>query len=563
MYNTDELKHKAILLNEQASDGFFVFSFKSSDTFCRPSCNVHEISKSKSDYTFFDSVEAAKISNLKPCATCNPDLPVKIDNSIIQHTVNTVNALLNIDVPESLSPSPCAIDDELSDKSTKAAFRHNRSTSLTTSNDLDDSDDSNWTCPRRASIANGHIAAASATIKEISSKDRHRGEGDHARLVNEACMHIAAAAAAAAAQAVTSKENDTLKKTSRSSKYSSADRTKQMFKTQRKKRRGGILGFKELAAKAGLSPWHFHRVFRSVTGLTPKAYGDACWDTVTSSISPSTLMAQNFNKPAASTSSALSSTSKKSLRAKFRIAKREAAKDSSDENKSEDENDITPSPKTSKTASPAPTQQKQLRSTPELTIESKPRLTKIPPSEASISNKGPNDSPSSLDIYEEEQNDQEDNKSFFSSLMDDNNGPPFSSQLIVTDDVLSQTMYSTQSADSNLTTSTEDSLMDSWPMPNFLDSEMFPMPDAWVDSSSIDTDFMDDAFMQDMTASQNHQLLNIESARPRSRLQKVKTGLSDSLFENDSLMGGIPDPWNTNSPLPLNDLIDTVAPLHT
>jgi AraC family transcriptional regulator of adaptative response/methylated-DNA-[protein]-cysteine methyltransferase len=30
-----------------------------------------------------------------------------------------------------------------------------------------------------------------------------------------------------------------------------------------------------LAAAAGLSPHHFHRVFKAVTGLTPKAYGDA------------------------------------------------------------------------------------------------------------------------------------------------------------------------------------------------------------------------------------------------------------------------------------------------
>jgi len=31
----------------------------------------------------------------------------------------------------------------------------------------------------------------------------------------------------------------------------------------------------ELAATAGMSPWHFHRVFKALTGLTPKAYADA------------------------------------------------------------------------------------------------------------------------------------------------------------------------------------------------------------------------------------------------------------------------------------------------
>ena len=39
---------------------------------------------------------------------------------------------------------------------------------------------------------------------------------------------------------------------------------------KRRRRRGGVLGFKELAAKSKLSAWHFHRVFKSVLGLTPK-----------------------------------------------------------------------------------------------------------------------------------------------------------------------------------------------------------------------------------------------------------------------------------------------------
>ena len=34
-------------------------------------------------------------------------------------------------------------------------------------------------------------------------------------------------------------------------------------------------GLAELAAPTGMSPWHFHRVFKALTGLTPKAYADA------------------------------------------------------------------------------------------------------------------------------------------------------------------------------------------------------------------------------------------------------------------------------------------------
>lgn len=37
----------------------------------------------------------------------------------------------------------------------------------------------------------------------------------------------------------------------------------------------GIPSLEELARKAGLSAWHFHRVFKAITGLTPRAYAAA------------------------------------------------------------------------------------------------------------------------------------------------------------------------------------------------------------------------------------------------------------------------------------------------
>ena len=37
----------------------------------------------------------------------------------------------------------------------------------------------------------------------------------------------------------------------------------------------GVPELGELAAQAGLSPWHFHRVFKAVTGLTPRSYATA------------------------------------------------------------------------------------------------------------------------------------------------------------------------------------------------------------------------------------------------------------------------------------------------
>ena len=38
---------------------------------------------------------------------------------------------------------------------------------------------------------------------------------------------------------------------------------------------GTLPSLGELAAQAGLSPYYFHRIFRTVTGLTPKAYATA------------------------------------------------------------------------------------------------------------------------------------------------------------------------------------------------------------------------------------------------------------------------------------------------
>lgn len=37
----------------------------------------------------------------------------------------------------------------------------------------------------------------------------------------------------------------------------------------------GVPELGELAAQAGLSPWHFHRVFKAATGLTPRSYANA------------------------------------------------------------------------------------------------------------------------------------------------------------------------------------------------------------------------------------------------------------------------------------------------
>lgn len=95
-----------------------------------------------------------------------------------------------------------------------------------------------------------------------------KSEMSHVRLISDACGYIVVSVAKAVLEAA---------------KDSAADnilRGRPSFppKPPIRKKRGGVLGFKELANRASLSPWHFHRVFRFVTGVTPKAYGEALWE---------------------------------------------------------------------------------------------------------------------------------------------------------------------------------------------------------------------------------------------------------------------------------------------
>lgn len=401
-YSTLQGRIQAVLTKDKNASASFVVAVISQDSspvhlsetpdpikgltksHCRPDCINIPKNISPDNLRFFDTSEDALSNNFKPCLLCHPDLPVRVSPSLIQSTVNAVNASLNIDIravpiaesPETDSHSissksinntatnpsiysssssttipenghfdgpECAISSNSAspDDSTLVSRNfHHRAPSLANSpSDFEDREF--WmTRPRRASIANGHIHAVATAVDEINKMEgsnspafnivplnqssapngnypyqpgsspesqsapraRHsgyaakrkderqsRGEGEHARLVSEACIHIAAAAAAQAASEETDVAVSGRRRSPSMVRSASLDPSRRSFKPQRKKRRGGILGFKELAAKAGLSPWHFHRVFRSVTGLTPKAYGDACWNTVTS-LSPEDLL---------------------------------------------------------------------------------------------------------------------------------------------------------------------------------------------------------------------------------------------------------------------------------
>lgn len=539
-YPSDEAKFDAVLANDQNASGSFVFSYKNSNTYCRPTCHACPPIQTRSDVAFFPSSDSAKASGIKPCIVCNPDLPIQIDNSIIQQTVNTVNASLQLEMSEKSSPdssnpslSPQTPTEQLSNNP-PLQFRHNRSSSLATCSEIDN--EVSWR-PRRASIASGHIAAVSAAVKEISRsansrrEDRHR-EGDHARLVNEACMHIAAAAAAAAAQAVNSKDEDVTKKgRANSSRNSSIDRTKQMFKAQRKKRRGGILGFKELAAKAGLSPWHFHRVFRSVTGLTPKAYGDACWNTVTSSISPSTLMAQ---KRTAQKDQMKSQLPRNTTKAPPKGFKQEAVAART-----------ISSPKVSSNPGPTTTSQPPLYSSTRSSSDS----VLSSPHENSLSDPTP---PAPLDINSCHTEGQQRHQQlpFVSSpfISDEHsiNTSTFGGTLMPTENSTPHSLYSSQSLESITTASSEDTqVMDSWSIPeSFMDTsvppsatvpdyDMLQLSDTWDDDSK--PVYMPDLLSNDFKPDPTLSMMNLGNTEPSADQSDTLTASLDSVLESDEL----------------------------
>lgn len=131
---------------------------------------------------------------------------------------------------------------------------------------------------RALGIDLGDLDYTQFVVLEDSDEEQHGQEDEtyrrrdgkreysHVQLVCEACGHIIIAVAKAVMQAMIDAEDEA---------QSGGTAAKSAVP---KRKRGGILGFKELAAKAKLSPWHFHRVFRSITDVTPKAYGEACWD---------------------------------------------------------------------------------------------------------------------------------------------------------------------------------------------------------------------------------------------------------------------------------------------
>lgn len=218
MYSTDATRWRAYqFLDPFAADAFFVCN-KINTHFCRPVCDAHPTTELHSEIKFVDTAADAVRLGYAPCSACNPTQPVQIPVALLLQTVREINASIGFVPPV-----------------------------------LDDDDD------RLASLLMAPVVPASRRMSVPAGLPKptavSKNDSEHFRLIDLACRHLAVAAA----QSIFTPSEDDKKKGG-------------------KKRRGGVLGFKELAIKSKLSAWHFHRVFKSIIGLTPKTYGDMCWE---------------------------------------------------------------------------------------------------------------------------------------------------------------------------------------------------------------------------------------------------------------------------------------------
>lgn len=247
MYSKESAKWKAYQFCDPFATNAFVVANKINQIYCRPDCDSIPKTNLKNEIKFFDNANEAGKIGFMPCKHCDPNGKSLIDVELLMQCVTNINEKIGF-----LKPLIDENEDLNNVKIKENILISKKSNEETIMNVLDKSGND---YKRRQSMPN---------LKSIDSINLSKNDGDHYRLVDLACRHLAYAAAINLFFPQKFLEDDSNVSIGKDGK--------------KKRRRGGVLGFKELAAKSKLSAWHFHRVFKSVTGLTPKNYGDKCND---------------------------------------------------------------------------------------------------------------------------------------------------------------------------------------------------------------------------------------------------------------------------------------------
>ena len=279
VYSSEASKWKAYQFNDPFAAGSFFVCNKVSQIYCRPDCDSRPTTNLKLEIKFTDTNEEALLLGYKPCETCDPIHSYAIDVNLLIKCVATVNERIGFIQP-------------LLDENEESNTRKIKENIIETRKE----EDGLRSIHNFGDLKSSHHRGS---VPNITSKDLSlsKNDSDHYRLVDLACRHLALAAAINVFQP---------KQQSNSTEEPSSPTANGNGK--RRRRRGGVLGFKELAAKSKLSAWHFHRVFKSVLGLTPKTYGDKCWDFIKKvKESGEYTTFEVYSTPKSSTSSSLTS----------------------------------------------------------------------------------------------------------------------------------------------------------------------------------------------------------------------------------------------------------------
>lgn len=260
-YSTEASKWSAFQFKDPfAADQFYVCN-KITKVCCRPNCDMGGSNVAKDDIFFVESIDKIGESGFTACKFCLPEKYsinymnqldgsfVEIDLELLVNTVKFVNKSISF-------IEPLMNEEEEKNNVLKA-------------NALKSS--------LGVKARNGVPPSPASSLVDSQEGSISKNDCNHLKLIDLACRHIALAALSTSGISSIENEGDIRSIPSPSSSTSSNSSLPQEEKRGKRKRRGGVLGFKELASKSKLSPWHFHRVFKNITGVTPKSYGDKCW----------------------------------------------------------------------------------------------------------------------------------------------------------------------------------------------------------------------------------------------------------------------------------------------